>query len=410
MKEGQGSRPSLRELASQKVVNLNEFRARREDLRPKKQQVEVKPKPELIGDKIIDINAVREERLERRIAPLLKAYLLMPLTPEERKQAIEIQMKSMGRYASLVLEPRNPIADSDKRSVIDIMAQGRRGRPGAGELLPLQFKEYEQSSSSNSAQGGNEEQAKGWHSQKQEKTKQRGDHELHEESYRFEPEWCNRPHEELVSIVRGFLEQKRQEYDKQGLDFDPAEWIGRIFLPKYSFGFGGSLPAINREALNLERAWDAISLPYIKNSIYRDIVEGILIDDRPRVRTLEPKAVKLLDAMAEACGVANTRGEETVDLLKNVRIAENSKGVIFEGVSWTVREAAVERSKYSWGIDWEEDDRRRPPMLSLSPGLLDLALKMKSFQRPGLSFSEILARLFAELISPHPVLIKDEDK
>ena len=128
MKEGQGSRPSLRELASQKVVNLNEFRARREDLRPKKQQVEVKPKPELIGDKIIDINAVREERLERRIAPLLKAYLLMPLTPEERKQAIEIQMKSMGRYASLVLEPRNPIADSDKRSVIDIMAQGRRKR------------------------------------------------------------------------------------------------------------------------------------------------------------------------------------------------------------------------------------------------------------------------------------------
>lgn len=60
MKEGQGSRPSLTELAAQKVVNLNEFIQRQKGLKPNREQREPRLKPELISEKVTDINKVRK--------------------------------------------------------------------------------------------------------------------------------------------------------------------------------------------------------------------------------------------------------------------------------------------------------------------------------------------------------------
>ena len=57
------------------------------------------------------------------------------------------------------------------------------------------------------------------------------------------------------------------------------------------------------EPLRLSLAWDAIAVPYIRSDDYRETVESILRNlsrIHGRYVTLEPKGVKLLDALTDA--------------------------------------------------------------------------------------------------------------
>jgi hypothetical protein len=129
----------------------------------------------------------------------------------------------------------------------------------------------------------------------------------------------DRQHEELVGIIRSVLQENRTDYEKRGCDFDPAVWLGEYLTAKATRnGF-----TIERSVLDVLLAWDAISHPYIKNHDYREIVKSVIKTGAAirgsNVVTLEQKAVKFLDVMAEAVGIPRTPGEATVDILKNIR-------------------------------------------------------------------------------------------
>jgi hypothetical protein len=66
-------------------------------------------------------------------------------------------------------------------------------------------------------------------------------------------------------------------------------------------------------------AWDAIARPHIQKREYQDTLAAVLISGtamrKSSLVTLDPKAVKLIDAMADAVGVPRMRGQRTFDLL-----------------------------------------------------------------------------------------------
>jgi hypothetical protein len=186
-----------------------------------------------------------------------------------------------------------------------------------------------------------------------------------------ERSWYERPHEELVGEIKSALAAKRTKYEKQGGPFDPVRWLGNRLVEE---ALGSGVPA-NRPVLALVHAWDAISYPYIQS-------EDVRFDIRSRVKRtagmygptiiLEPPAVKLLDAMAEAVDVPRTRGEATVDSLEHVRIDEpqaaayhrryaeqiirkhirrTGTAIMVDGIQLSPEEVAAEQQKFSPAVD-----------------------------------------------------------
>jgi hypothetical protein len=78
-------------------------------------------------------------------------------------------------------------------------------------------------------------------------------------------------------------------------------------------------PTSHQTRFDTTLAWDAIARPHIKQREYQDTLAAGLISGtamrKSSLVTLDPKAVKLIDAMADAVGVPRERGQRTVDLL-----------------------------------------------------------------------------------------------
>jgi hypothetical protein len=140
--------------------------------------------------------------------------------------------------------------------------------------------------------------------------------------------WFDKSHEELVDMFKSNIQNQRAEYKERGLNFDPVEWVSQSLVKHTMSGsdipFDANNPesfsCVNHRALRLERAWDAITFPYINDESYKDIAASIVRDYAAtdgRTVNLDPKAVKLLDAMTDALNIPHKRGESTVDLLQN---------------------------------------------------------------------------------------------
>lgn len=89
----------------------------------------------------------------------------------------------------------------------------------------------------------------------------------------------------------------------------------------------------NPPILDLANAWEAISEPYIKSRFDRFVARNILEMEAEIYScnvTLEPDAVKVLDAMAATVGIPRTRGEAAVDLLKNIRPSSDNNPTVEE--------------------------------------------------------------------------------
>ncbi len=131
------------------------------------------------------------------------------------------------------------------------------------------------------------------------------------------------PHEKLVGFIKGVLTQARADYENEGLEFDPVVWIGKRLTSRTIRSERGFIHKRPKLGVSLSYAWDAISEPYIKSQDYRRIIKYILRSETAsagsNLVTLEPGAVKFLDAMAEAVDIPYTRGVATFDLLKNIR-------------------------------------------------------------------------------------------
>jgi hypothetical protein len=138
------------------------------------------------------------------------------------------------------------------------------------------------------------------------------------------------PHEEMVATIRHTLAARRAEFDKYGLKFHPVAWIadGLIREAHRNNAFG------DPPLVNLADAWVALAYPYAeideKGRDYREIfrqqaIKNVkwhalrYVESASTTVTLEPPAVKLLDAMAAAVDIPRNRGEATVDLLENLR-------------------------------------------------------------------------------------------
>lgn len=126
------------------------------------------------------------------------------------------------------------------------------------------------------------------------------------------------------------IAHKRTQYEKAGYTFDPVVWLGERFsryLPTGDYSATGS--TINHHALDTERAWDAISLPYIQSDDYRDNICALLKTEAA-IRgssfiDLCPKSVKLISALAKAIDIPHTRGQTTIDLLANVKLYDQQR-------------------------------------------------------------------------------------
>jgi hypothetical protein len=125
-----------------------------------------------------------------------------------------------------------------------------------------------------------------------------------------EEAWSERSHEEMVDILRSSMEQYRLDRDPESRWFDPANWM----RDQLCFAMAIKSAAENQEISHaadmpharLLLAWEIISQPHLKSQFKRDHVEGA-IRDKARIlgRTimLDPNESKLLDAMADACGL-----------------------------------------------------------------------------------------------------------
>ena len=120
-----------------------------------------------------------------------------------------------------------------------------------------------------------------------------------------EETWSERSHEEMVNIIKSSMEQYRLDRDPESRWFDPADWM-RDQLCFEMAKKSVEVDVLDDPHVNLLLAWEIISLPYLRSKWKRDHVEGA-INDKARILghtiTLDPNESKLLDAMADACGI-----------------------------------------------------------------------------------------------------------
>lgn len=127
--------------------------------------------------------------------------------------------------------------------------------------------------------------------------------------------WYERPHEELVADIRSVVTQARTSAEKKGQPFDPIMWVGEQLMRSIWSTSGEA----RRNRSDTSLVWDAISHPYIQDKEYKRAVEDVLrlgtAERKSNLVTLDPEAVKLIDAMADAVGVPHRREQTTFDLL-----------------------------------------------------------------------------------------------
>jgi hypothetical protein len=126
-----------------------------------------------------------------------------------------------------------------------------------------------------------------------------------------EEAWSDRTHEEMVDIIKSSMERYRLDRDPESRWFDPVDWM----RDQLTFEMAKKSLAVNRGQIvdatevphaRLLLAWEIISQPYMRSQFNRDHVE-VAIRDKARILgrtiTLAPNESKLLDVMADACGL-----------------------------------------------------------------------------------------------------------
>jgi hypothetical protein len=126
-----------------------------------------------------------------------------------------------------------------------------------------------------------------------------------------EEAWSERSHEEMVAMIKSSMEQYRLDRDPESRWFDPVTWMREQLcfeMAKNSV----EVDVLDDPHVNLLLAWEMISLPYIKSNFQKDLVERNIRNKARilrRIITLDPNESKLLDVMADACGLPQ-RGED----------------------------------------------------------------------------------------------------
>jgi hypothetical protein len=132
-----------------------------------------------------------------------------------------------------------------------------------------------------------------------------------------EKAWSERSHEEMVDILRSSMVQYRVERDPESRWFDPVDWMREQLcfeMAKKSVAMnqGETVDVTDMPHAKLLLAWEIISQPYMRSKFNRDHVE-VAIRDKVRILgrtvTLDPNESRLLDAMADACGIPQ-QGEQ----------------------------------------------------------------------------------------------------
>jgi hypothetical protein len=141
--------------------------------------------------------------------------------------------------------------------------------------------------------------------------------------------WRVRPHEEFVHDIQTTLISKRMHYDSKGIAFDPLEWTNKHLTSLITSGNNAdhkdsdAPPVVNRQVLDLCRAFQSISLPCIKNDEYKNNVSNLLRSEaagrKNHIISIPPDSVRLLDALADAVDVPHSRHASNFDLLTHVR-------------------------------------------------------------------------------------------
>jgi hypothetical protein len=137
----------------------------------------------------------------------------------------------------------------------------------------------------------------------------------------FEGNLENTPHTELVAGIRKTLAGIRANFETRHSNetFDPVEKLSFLLTPLQRD------PSQAHKDLSI--AWDAVSFKHLKGQYQRGTQTELEIESRKREQyiTLEPKAVKSLDALTEAVNIPHERGQATIDILKNIPQAREGK-------------------------------------------------------------------------------------
>jgi hypothetical protein len=132
-----------------------------------------------------------------------------------------------------------------------------------------------------------------------------------------EEAWSERSHEEMVETIKSSMEQYRLDRDPESRWFDPVTWMRE----QLCFEMAKKSVAVNRGQIvdatevshaRLLLAWEIISLPYTRSNFQKGLVETNIRNKARilgRTITLAQNESKLLDVMADACGLPQ-RGED----------------------------------------------------------------------------------------------------
>ena len=127
-----------------------------------------------------------------------------------------------------------------------------------------------------------------------------------------------RTHEEVVTDIKTGLAAAREDWEKRNgpNTFDPVVWVGERFTARIFFTYGEE----NQKRSDLSLAWDAITLPYLRNDDYRSTVDS---QNSSKVRargsnvvSLNPQEVALIDGLTDALGIPHPRRQTSVQILR----------------------------------------------------------------------------------------------
>jgi hypothetical protein len=125
-----------------------------------------------------------------------------------------------------------------------------------------------------------------------------------------EDSWSERTHEEMVDILRSSMERYRLDRDPESRWFDSVNWMREQLCFEMAKKSAAANLKISHAAdmphARLLLAWEIISLPHLRSQFNKNLVETA-IRDKARILghtvTLDSNESKLLDVMADACGI-----------------------------------------------------------------------------------------------------------
>jgi hypothetical protein len=131
------------------------------------------------------------------------------------------------------------------------------------------------------------------------------------------------PYEQLVEVLRNFSERARiNEYQETKEEWDTATWLEWELRTQTVAAYNGDVPDEElRFISDLSIGWNAFAY----HKFGRKLTESRLMGIREEIQdyakwthsdtiTLQPRAIKLFDAMAEVSGIPRKRGEAAIDL------------------------------------------------------------------------------------------------